>query len=761
MNRLVWIVPALCACLSVRVANAQSPRLVGWWKCDDAPQATVLADASGYGRHAARGAGLSIVDGRFGKAARFDGTGGAWASFTSPLMTNMTISAWVYMEGVPTNILPRIMQIGGDVYFLMPSNTLGQLSLGCRGNNWSTNVQDPFKFVTNRWFHTAVVYRQQYTSETARVVWPTFYMNGVRCGDPGAKAAYSSDIPTTSAFIGNNSAGGTRPLNGLMDDVRLYDAPLSDREVLALYQNSPLAVDAGTDQTCARAATRLQGRLVNTNPFQRDLAAVASWAAVSNPAGAAPVLATPWLPDSAVTLPEPGTYVFRLTVSNELGQASDEVTVIRADEPPANAAPAVTPLWLATNTVLGAGAPLAATVTDDGLPGATRFRWRKVSGPGAVFFDDAFTNATAAYFSTHGAYVLALDADDGALTGSAQVSVAVSLPGNTLTNGLLHWWRMDEDPASKRTYDSAGTNTLNLLNQAILQPGKSGNGLREPKPDAVALATNVLASSDLMTFSAWFYYDSAYTNNPYMRLFNCGPNFYLLYNRSANQLDLSTTATGEGTSTNYTWAFPEARLTSNRWFHVAVLFDRRPAASGSRQTLYLNGLRYRSNAFTAFPGGASAFPGAAAFTAPFVIGNTSPSGGTRNFDGVLDELRVYTRFITDEEALLLAADPDNNHAPVIEGPAELTARVAQPLSLQGVVTDDGLPAGKSLSTGWSVVSGNAARVLLADAAAPGTVATFTKTGAYVMMLSASDGELQSAAFVHVEVRASGTMVLVK
>ena len=47
MNRFVWIVPALCAVLSARVANAQSPRLVGWWKCDDAPQATVLADASG------------------------------------------------------------------------------------------------------------------------------------------------------------------------------------------------------------------------------------------------------------------------------------------------------------------------------------------------------------------------------------------------------------------------------------------------------------------------------------------------------------------------------------------------------------------------------------------------------------------------------------------------------------------------------------------------------------------------------------------
>jgi len=740
-----------------------SSRMIGWWKLDDATNATLLADASGYGRNAVKGTGVSIVSGRFGTAARFDGTTNAWASFTTPLLTNMTIAAWVYMDGIPKNILPRIMQLssgpGNDTYYLMPSNSPGQFTLGAQGNSWGTSVLDPLKFTTNKWFHAAVVYRQQYTNATDRVVWATFYINGVRCGDPGVKTAYSNAVPTGTACIGNNSAGGggTRPLEGLMDDIRLYDAPLSDREVYALYLNRPLAADAGKDLTSYRSEALLQGRLVSTNSFMRDLSASTAWSVVSAPGGATPVIQFPWLPTSSVTLPAAGTYTFRLTVSNELGVASDDVTFVRSTDLPSggNAAPAVTLLWSSTNTVLGAGAPLAATVTDDGKPtNITRVCWSKVSGPGAVFFDNAFTNSTTAYFSTNGTYVVQLEADDGALTKSTNVTVTVTLPTGNLWDGLANWWRMDEDPAAKKAYDSAATNTLTFSNQAFLQPGKTGYGFRAPKPDAVAQGANILTNADLMTFTAWLYYDNAYTNNPFMRLYNCGPNFYILYNTAVNYLSLSTRSVDGGT-TDYSWGFSGAKLTSNQWFHVAVLFDRRTTASGSKQVIYLNGKRYLSDSVS--PVGTS---GAAAFTSPFVIGNTSPSGGTRNFDGVLDEMRVYSRFITDEEAQLLANDPDNNHAPVIEGPTNLVAKVARPVTLQSVATDDGQPQGKTLSSGWSVVSGDVSKVRFTDASVPGTTATFTKSGNYVIMLSASDGELQTASLVRVTVVPTGTLITV-
>jgi hypothetical protein len=315
-----------------------SPRLIGWWKLDDATHATALADASGNGRNATFGPGVSIVDGRFGKAARFNGTSGAWASFNTPLLTNLTFAAWVYVDGIPTNILPRLMQIG-EFYYHMPSNSLGNFNFGKSGAgslDWgTTNVQATFKFATNSWFHAAVVYRQQYTSETARVVWPTFYLNGVRCADPGTRLAFTSAILAGSGCIGNNGAGSIRPLNGMLDDVRLYDAPLTDKEVLQVYQNRALAVDAGKDQPCYRETALLQGRLINTNPFMRDLTANAAWSVVSAPGGSPPVIQFPWLPVSSVTLPLAGSYTFRLTVSNEFGVASDDVTLVRhTEEPP-------------------------------------------------------------------------------------------------------------------------------------------------------------------------------------------------------------------------------------------------------------------------------------------------------------------------------------------------------------------------------------------------------------------------------------------
>jgi len=727
---------------------------------NDAPGAATLADASGNGRHCTLGPNVTMVAGRFGNAASFDGTGGAWASFASPLMTNMTLSAWVFMDGIPTNILPRILQIGADTYYLMPSNRMGTFSFGCRGNNWSSSANDPFKFVTNRWFHAAIVYRQEYTNTTDRVVATTFYLNGLRCGDPVRKA-YSNDIPATTAFLGNNSfgSGGVRPLNGMLDDVRLYDTPLSDKDVLALYQNIPPSADAGPDQTCYRDATRLQGRLTCTNSFMRDLATATAWSVVSAPPGATPAIAIPHILDTDATLSAPGAYVFRLSASNAFGIVSDDVTVTRAagDPHPGNVAPSVTPSWNATGCVLGASAPLAATVTDDGNPSPARLRWTKVSGPGAVFFDNPFTNATAAFFSTNGTYVVRLTADDGAASDSDDITVTVASPVGNLFSGIEHWWRLNDDPASRKAFDSAAANTLSLTNQAFLQPGKSGYGYRGPKLDAVGVAATLPTNAETMTFCAWFYHDDAYVHqasgNRYQRLFNCGPNFYILYDPVVRQITLSTRGVGTG-NTQHTWSWPNL-FTSNQWYHVSILFDRRHAASGSRQVMYINGQKALSNPYN------TAFPGAEPFTSPFIVANGSVTGGTRNFDGVLDELRVYSRFITDEEALLLAADPDNNHAPAVEAPATLTVRVGRPVLLSGSVTDDGQPLGQELTAAWSVTSGNPAHVAFADASTPATTATFSHTGEYVIMLSATDGSTSAAALTRVTAVPTGSVICIQ
>jgi hypothetical protein len=80
-------------------------------------------------------------------------------------------------------------------------------------------------------------------------------------------------------------------------------------------------------------------------------------------------------------------------------------------------------------------APLNGAVSDDGLPippGLLTNGWSKVSGPGAVTFENGVATRTKAGFTQAGVYTLRLTAGDGAFTRAADVTV-------TVTNGIAAW----------------------------------------------------------------------------------------------------------------------------------------------------------------------------------------------------------------------------------------------------------------------------------------------------------------------------------
>ena len=734
---------AICASimLTAMCVNAQdSGRLVGWWKMDEAVGATTLVDSSGHGRNATLGSGVSIVDGKFGKAALFNGNSNAWARFISnTTLTNFTLASWVKVTSF-ANSYPKMFQLGICYYQFNTANP-GRFSLGIGSSpraDWISNGTDPFIAETNKWLHTAVVIKREYINATEWLTQPIFYINGVRCGTLQTAKTYSPDAAGSSyyGYLGNTGANGPRAFDGAMDDVRIYDQCLSDREILDVYQYCPVAVDAGAGQTSHRASSQLQGELTSTNPYSASRPATSVWSVVSSPAGDSPIFENASLPVTSVTLPEAGTYVFRLTAVSELGTSSNDVTIVQvAGEAAGNIAPVVTTPWSTTNTVLSQGAALTANVSDDGIPSAVpRVCWSKVSGPGGVFFDNAFANTTA-YFSTNGTYVLELEADDGAAIGSAQVTVNVSLSSGDLSDGLIHWWRMDEDPALTTSQDASGDNTLTLRNKTLLQPGKSGNGLRFPLASSYAQATT-FTNANTFTFSLWLYYDAAYTDNIGKRIFDYGTTSFFLY-FDPDHLLLKTKDLAE--SGYHSWRQQNYSLENDKsqWVHLAVLYDRRPnPSSGQTQGFYINGVSTGSSALGGEFDGSQAFAGG-----DLKIGG---NGSVRNFDGVFDELRVYDRLLTEEEIKLLAVDPDNNHAPVIEAQTQITTQVGQPEASLAMVYDDGQPRDQTLASQWHVVSGDPSKVIFADDTDPETSITITKTGEYVLMLSASDGELSSA-----------------
>ena len=113
---------------------------------------------------------------------------------------------------------------------------------------------------------------------------------------------------------------------------------------------------------------------------------------------------------------------------------------------------------------------------------------------------------------------------------------------------------------------------------------------------------------------------------------------------------------------------------------------------------------------------------------------TVTGGGSRSLGNAPSDL-------TKDWAVLVkrSGGPSVNLAPTANAGPDRTITLSATASLDGTVTDDGLPSG-TLTQTWTKVSGPGT-VNFANAAAVDTTATFSMAGTYVLLLTASDGTL--------------------
>lgn len=112
---------------------------------------------------------------------------------------------------------------------------------------------------------------------------------------------------------------------------------------------------------------------------------------------------------------------------------------------------------------------------------------------------------------------------------------------------------------------------------------------------------------------------------------------------------------------------------------------------------------------------------------------------------------------SDDVAVTINSTTATNQAPVANAGADRSAVLSSAsvqVSMSGSASDDGLPAGSSLSYAWTRLSGPAS-VSFSSASSAATNATFTATGTYVLRLTVSDGALSDTDDVSVVVNASG------
>ncbi|MET0752082.1 MAG: PKD domain-containing protein [Pyrinomonadaceae bacterium] len=110
---------------------------------------------------------------------------------------------------------------------------------------------------------------------------------------------------------------------------------------------------------------------------------------------------------------------------------------------------------------------------------------------------------------------------------------------------------------------------------------------------------------------------------------------------------------------------------------------------------------------------------------------------------------VYVLRLTASDGALSSSDEltisviAENHAPQVSAGDDQTISLPASANLNGAATDDGLPAGNSLSVSWEKVSG-VGNVTFANPNSVSTTASFSAAGTYVLRLSATDGDLSAS-----------------
>jgi hyaluronate lyase len=361
--------------------------------------------------------------------------------------------------------------------------------------------------------------------------------------------------------------------------------------------------------------------------------------------------------------------------------------------------------------------------------------WSQTAGPGPVNFGNSNGLTTTANFIADGTYDITFTASNGK-TSSVSLVIVVNSSIGAVTNGLLGWWKMDETGGTT-AFDSSGiganatvhggTFTTGYLSSALYLAGGTNN----------ATFTSVDAAQTTVT--AWVYADGN-GGSSFPRILvmpGCYLNFRFDGSANNNALDFATTTTANGSTVDGEWLAPPDSIGTGAWYHVAVSYDK--TSTGNLPALYVNGVKMSLATLTS---PTATPPSNAGIT---FIGNRLDL--TRGWDGLIDDLRIYNRLLSDAEVQALALIAAPNLAPTVNAGTNQTVILPAPANLNGTATGHGNPPGP-VTLAWSEASGPGT-IAFANSNALATTASFSAAGNYQLQLAADDGQVTTLASVTV------------
>jgi len=621
---------------------------------------------------------------------------------------------------------------------------------------------------------------------------------------PAAVTFANASAAETSATF---TIEGTYVLRLTANDSRFIAS--DDVTITVLPANEAPVVSAGIDRTAAwPGGLDLQGTVTDDGlPFGSTLSG--NWTVVTAPGKV--TFADSHSPDTSVTFGAPGVYVLRLTAADSQFSASDDVTISLSQfnqAPVVNAGPdqlIIQPVCASlSGSATDDGLPTGSTLS---------YRWIKVSGPGTVAFAGASSAVTSACFSASGTYVLRLTASDSGLAGNDNITVTVNTAPHITSQPVLTYQPPTTAPSAivlnatvrdfrdtHPDFEKGISGLVTGLVQTQLGPnskpiyvGPNGRG----------------AISSTLSFNQWYNDDSTVNSKTIVPVvlgetapgsgvysFQSNAFFPIDGQLFGNQgrvhnyhftLELHTNFTYRGgevfqfTGDDDIWVYINNRL-------VVDLGGVHGAASGSVNLDSLGLTPGSTYSFDFFFAERHTTDSNFRLTTSIGLAPdqqytyqvqavdadneqlvysllTAPQGmqinsatGLITWNPGISQVGAHNvvvkvadpRGAFDTQSFTLAVVDPRNKAPLVSAGPDQTITLPATATLQGSVTDDGLPAGTTPVASWSVVSGPGT-VVFSDSNSPLTTASFSKGGTYVLRLTANDSALLSSDDVTVTV----------
>jgi hypothetical protein len=305
----------------------------------------------------------------------------------------------------------------------------------------------------------------------------------------------------------------------------------------------------------------------------------------------------------------------------------------------------------------------------------------------------------------------------GGVEGTFTITTAAS--GDPDATGLVAWWKGNDN-----AYDSIGGNNGTLQGSASFVPGKEGLAFSlNGSTDFVQVLNpqNIPVGNSSRTISAWV--KSSGGTNLYQGIVGYGTpasGQVLFFEWGGNDVDLNRLYT-----MNLSWGARGATiLTYDTWYHVALTHD------GTYTRLYVNGQLDASESMT---------QNTVMNGAGLRIG-LSPDfdGWHRYFKGLIDEVKIYNRTLSDSEVSSLAGTyPDAFSFPAKNDTALNTLTESDTITVTGISQPSSISIsggdaqyeiggnGAWLSTPSTVSSGATVKVRLTSSSSYATTTTAT------------------------------------